>query len=288
VQRASHTGATGSVAGLPGVITAKTSTGFFMQDTDDCVDGDVATSEGIFVNGRTSNAVGTSVTVSGTVAEVRPGGVSDNLSTTQVNSPSVKKVAARQSLPSASQVGSGGRVPPASVIEDDATGNVETSGSFDPATDGIDFWESMEGMRATLVAPQVVGPTNQYGETPVVPNGSGLRTPRGGIVVSATDFNPERVILGTELGTGVNADTGDTFTGDVTGVLDYDFANFMLQPTSQPTVQSGGLAAESTTAQAPASSRRRRSTSRTSTRPTRSRSSTGWPGRSSATCARPT
>jgi hypothetical protein len=32
------------------------------------------------------------------------------------------------------------------VINDDGTGNVETSGVFDPATDGIDFYESLEGM----------------------------------------------------------------------------------------------------------------------------------------------
>ena len=43
-------------------------------------------------------------------------------------------------------IGPGGRVPPTSVIDDDATGDVETSGSFDPATDGIDFYESLEAM----------------------------------------------------------------------------------------------------------------------------------------------
>ena len=36
-------------------------------------------------------------------------------------------------------------MPPTTVIEDDATGDVETSGVFDPASDGIDFYESMEG-----------------------------------------------------------------------------------------------------------------------------------------------
>lgn len=49
------------------------------------------------------------------------------------------------SLPPTTVVGTGGRVPPSSVIEDDANGSVETSGVFDPANDGIDFWESLEG-----------------------------------------------------------------------------------------------------------------------------------------------
>jgi hypothetical protein len=36
-------------------------------------------------------------------------------------------------------------VPPNKVIEDDAVGSVETSGSFDVDTDGIDFYESLDG-----------------------------------------------------------------------------------------------------------------------------------------------
>ena len=50
-------------------------------------------------------------------------------------------------LPAATVIGTGGRVPPNTVIEDDATGNVEAPGVlFDPAEDGLDFYESMEGM----------------------------------------------------------------------------------------------------------------------------------------------
>ena len=32
------------------------------------------------------------------------------------------------------------------MIDDDATGDVETSGTFDATTDGIDFYESLEAM----------------------------------------------------------------------------------------------------------------------------------------------
>ncbi|NUR80240.1 MAG: nuclease, partial [Dermatophilaceae bacterium] len=70
VQRASHTGLTGSVSGLPGVVTATSTSGFWMQEVDSCVDSDPATSEGIYVAKSAGPAVGTSVTVSGTVAEV--------------------------------------------------------------------------------------------------------------------------------------------------------------------------------------------------------------------------
>ena len=95
-------------------------------------------------------------------------------------------------------IGTGGRVPPPQVIDDDATGDVETSGTFDAATDGIDFWESLEGMRLQLNDAVAVGPRAGFGEIPVVGDdgdNAGIRTARGGVVISATDFNPERILL---------------------------------------------------------------------------------------------
>jgi hypothetical protein len=87
------------------------------------------------------------------------------------------------------------------VIEDDAGGSVETSGVFDPANDGIDFYESLEGMLVQVNDAVAVGRTSDFTsnrEIPVVgDNGAnaGLRTPRGGVIVQADDFNPERIIL---------------------------------------------------------------------------------------------
>lgn len=250
VQGAGHLSSYSSVTGLPGVVTAKSTTGFWMQDP--CPDSNVATSEGILV--YTSSAptvvVGDSVTVSGTVAEFRPGGATgtSNLTTTEITAPSITKVASGVALPAATLVGSGGRVPPGSVIEDDATGNVETSGTFDPATDGIDFWESLEGMRVSIATPQVVGPTKTaYGETPVVPVGSGTRTTRGGIVMTATDPNPERVVLDSSLVAVPAANVGDSYAGTVTGVVDYGFGNFHLKATASPTLVPGAITPEVTT-----------------------------------------
>ena len=64
--------------------------------------------------------------------------------------------------------------------------------------------------------------------------GAGVRTPRGGIVVRANDFNPERVILDDVLAATPAVDTGDHFTTDIVGVLDYSFGNFKLLPTTAP------------------------------------------------------
>jgi predicted extracellular nuclease len=250
IQRASHTGQTGSVSNVPGIVTGKGTAGFFLQELDSCVDTDVATSEGIYVYTSSTPTVnvGDSVKVSGTVSEYRPGGTTTaNLTTTEITSPSITRLASGQPLPAATVVGVGGRVPPASVVDDDATGNVETSGTFDATTDGIDFWESMEGMRITIKNSQVVGPTNPvYGETAVVPGGSTTRTPRGGIILTGSDQNPERITVADLLAPSAVANVGDSM-GDVTGLVDYNFGSFMLEPTATPTVTSGGIAPESTT-----------------------------------------
>ena len=114
------------------------------------------------------------------------------------------------------------------MIEDDATGDVETSGTFDPASDGLDFWESLEGMRVQLNNAVAVGPTNSFGETRAVgddgANASG-RTPRGGLIVTANDFNPERVVLDDLLTPMPAMNVGDHYAGPLTGVLDYNFGN---------------------------------------------------------------
>ena len=59
-------------------------------------------------------------------------------------------------------------MPPGEVIEDDATGSVETSGVFDPATDGIDFYESLESMLVQVNNPVATGPRNDFGEISVI------------------------------------------------------------------------------------------------------------------------
>jgi uncharacterized protein len=249
IQGASHISASNGqpVSGVPGVVTARTTNGFWMQDPQP--DADPGTSEGLFVftSSAPAVAVADSVTVGGTVSEFRPGGTgTTNLTTTEITAPTISVVAHGVPLPAPTLVGSGGRVPPATVIEDDATGDVETSGVFDPAADGIDFWESVEGMRVELDNAAVVGPRNDFGEIPVVPAGSTTRTARGGIVLQATDPNPERVLLDDRLAATPTVNVGDTLPGATTGVLDYSFGNFKLLVTSTPPVSSGGIGPETT------------------------------------------
>jgi predicted extracellular nuclease len=235
------------VVDVPGVVTAVAANRFFLQDPQP--DADPATSEAlvVFTGSAPHVAVGDAVTVAGTVQEFRPGGAGGtNLTTTEITSPTVAVGSSGNPLPGAALVGPGGRVPPAAVIEDDANGSVETSGTFDAAADGIDFWESIEAMRVRIDDPQVVGPTNGLGETPVVPAGAGPRTSRGGIVVMPQDFNPERVVVDDALAAVPAADVGDSYAGAVTGVLDYAFGLFDLLPSASPQLRSGGLERETT------------------------------------------
>ena len=125
------------------------------------------------------------------VQEFRPGGVANgNLTTTELASPSVTVLSTGNPLPAPTVIGTGGRIPPDTIIEDDATGNVETSGVFDPDQDGLDFYESLEGMRVQLNNAVAVGPTaTGFGETPVIgDDGANAGRPhrRGGIMLRPT------------------------------------------------------------------------------------------------------
>lgn len=266
-----------AVINVPGIVTAKATNGFYLQDATG--DGDPATSDGIFVftSGAPTVSVGDSVTVNGTVSEFRPGGSggTNNLSTTEITTPTITPVSMGNPLPApvviSGQCGTTAncRTIPGPTIEDDAVGgNVENAGSvFDPATDALDFYESLEGMRVQVNDAVAVGPRNSFGESPVLPdNGAGVanRTARGGVYLTGmndmlTNANPQRVILDDELLKVINPggtppltpalNVGDTLPGATVGIVSYSFGNFMLEVTSIPAVQAGGLTPEVTAAQ---------------------------------------
>ena len=255
IQGASHTSpyAGQLVSAVPGVITAVRSSSIYVQDA--VGDGNDATSDAILVFGLNTStlAVGQAVLVSGRVVEFRPGGASStNLTTTEITSPTVTPAGPGAQI-DPTVVGLGGRVPPASVIDDDATGNVETSGTFDAATDGIDFYESMEAMLLQVDDPVVTGARNNFGEVWVLANDGAnafLRTSREGILVRATDFNPERIQLEDDIVPGATpaVNVGDHFTSSAVGVLEYNFGNFEVMLTSALTRVDEGLAREVTRA----------------------------------------
>jgi predicted extracellular nuclease len=256
IQGATHVSPfAGQAARTTGIVTALDSNGYYLQDPNP--DGDDATSEGIFVftSSAPHVAVGDGVDVSGSVSEFRPGSSSnDNLSVTEIIHPTSTVTSSGNPLPAPVVLGAGGRIPPSTIIENDSGANIETDGNlFDPAEDGIDFYESLEGMRVQMNDTLVVGPTKLFGtsskEIYVVGDGgagAGPRTARGGVVITPGDFNPERLVLANDLLPFLpDANVGDTFPGAIVGVLGYDFGNYRLLDTQAlPPLQSNGLPRE--------------------------------------------
>jgi hypothetical protein len=216
-------------AGLPvttlGIVTAVDTNGFWIQDPTG--DGDVRTSDAVLVFTGTAPTVraGDAVTVSGTVTEFGTG-----LTLTEITGPTITIMSRDNALPAATLIGVGGRTPPTEWIEDDGLT------SYDPATDGIDFWESLEGMRVTIDRPLVVSNTTSgsFRETDLVASlGQGATgvNDRGGITISpstnplAPDYNPEKIQLDTTR-VSLSGVTGGAYTiGDelasVTGIVNY-------------------------------------------------------------------
>ncbi len=236
------------VRNVQGIVTGVRSNGFYMQDPSP--DTDAETSEGIFVftSSAPAVAVGDLARVDGRISEFIPGGASSgNLPTTELSgSLTVGVLSHGNALPAPVHA-----APPTTVIEDDANGDVRNGQTFDPDQDGLDYWESLEGMRVQVDNPVAVGPQTSFGELPVVDDtpSAGPRTPRGGVLLTPTDGNPERVILDDQiLPTPPVANVGDHFDGPAVGVLDYNFGNFMLELT-QPLVRvDSGLQREITAA----------------------------------------
>ncbi|HMJ97021.1 MAG TPA: lamin tail domain-containing protein [Thermoleophilaceae bacterium] len=296
---------------VPGVVTARRFNGFYFQDAQP--DLDERTSEGVFVfTGATppaAAAVGAAVLVNGRVTEFRAGCTPSctapdfpagnfgaaafaNLSVTEIDRATVAPAGTGEIAPTV--VGEGGRVPPATVIDNDTpdpqaddpplvSGNVESKSSapldtagqdptFDPSEDGIDFYESLEGMLTQLNRAVVIAPTNTFSPGAASENSelavladngehAGLRTPRGGILVRSFDnelpheyrfgdFNPERIILNDPVArdsgeeAAPDAQVSDHFSGPIEAVVDYSFGNYKFLARRFPALEDGGLTPE--------------------------------------------
>lgn len=229
-----------------GIVAATDDYGYYLQDAHG--DGNAATSDAIYVyNGHAPDvAVGDAVSVAGTVAEYQadPAG----LSVTELDSAADTIMSHGNALPDAVVIGSGpGEIlPPTQVIDDDGLT------SYDPQHDGIDFYESLEGMRVTIDAPEVIQSTNTYGETYVVAsNGAGATgmSESGGLTLAADDANPEKMIV---TGDSVYSAFDGHYTmgdhlSDVTGVLNYQYDNYELLVTQDVSVTQPSTLARETT-----------------------------------------
>ncbi len=240
----------GETVTTTGIVTAVDSNGFYLQDA--IGDGDITTSDALFVFTGSSPgvSVGDEAMVEGTVSEFFPGRTdSRNLPLTQITDPTIDVTSSGNPLPAAEIIGAAGRTPPTESIDDDAFAG------FDPTTDGIDFFESLESMLVTGEDLVAVAGTNRFGEIfAAVDDATGATgiSERGTLNISPDDFNPEKIQIDEDSGVFSfdfpEVNVGD-FLGDVTGVISYSFGNFEILPTSDftDTIVPGGLEPETTT-----------------------------------------
>lgn len=216
-----YTGAT--VNEITGVVThLYNSANFVIQDITP--DEDNTTSEAIMVN-KASNRleVGDVVTVAGTVEEWYYEGYSDmkqnDLPITRIRATETKANGTHE-LPAPLVINKDINQPTEIIDNDGLT-------SFDPAEDGIDFYESVELMRVSVSNAKVVGP-QKYGEVIVVSGDSNTQfNDFGGINLSANDYNPERIVVDFDNESYI-AKAGDFYTGDIVGVFGFGFGNYKL------------------------------------------------------------
>ena len=229
-----------------GVVTAVDTDGFYLQHPGG--DGDPDTSDGIFVFTRKPPAVaqGDGLRVRGVVTEFQPGGAkTHNLTITQITRPRITRVSRRNRLPAPVVLGAGGRVPPDRIIDNDGLT------IFDPGEDGIDFYETLEGMRVTVRDAVAVSPTSRFGEIFVRARGTSLSGlgKRGTLTLRPDDFNPERIQIDDDSGLSPMATphvkVGDSL-GDVTGVMGYGFGNYEVRFTQAFTPLRSALEPETT------------------------------------------
>ena len=263
IQGAGHASAlAGQSVATEGVVTAVASNGFYIQAVTG--DGNAATSDGIFVftGSAPSVTVGHLVQVEGTVTEFTDAAAAPgSLSITEITSPVVTDLGVGPAIAATQIGGSAGLKPPIANLDDDGLA------TFDPVTDGLDFFESLEGMLVRVENPVAVSPTNSFGEIfTVVDNddnaANGLntnsQTARGGVAVTGGqfsfgntntvggDFNPERIQIDDGIaGPSPSVSVGATL-GNVTGVMSYGFGNYEVIATQAYTVTASTLASEVT------------------------------------------
>ncbi|UGQ47308.1 Ig-like domain-containing protein [Massilia endophytica] len=234
IQGAGHTSAyDGKLVNTRGVVTAVDTTGtkgFWIQDPEG--DGNAATSDALFVYSTRTVQVGDLVELQGVVDEYQGSDI-NNLTVTELTDVQELTVLSSGHTIAPTILGHGGRMVPTEVVDSD---HFQV---FNPDTDAIDFYESLEGMLVTAKDVQTLTTTYENATFAMTDSGayaSGTND-RGGITSSEGDRNPERFEIYSD--TGVNPDAlpvyvpGDKL-GDVTGMMHYYAGLWELVPTVTP------------------------------------------------------
>ncbi|KAK0213662.1 Endonuclease/exonuclease/phosphatase [Armillaria fumosa] len=242
-----------TVSGITGVVTAKTSSGFFLSGEPV---NDTRVSNGIYVFGSSAVKqvdVGDSVSLSGKVAEYRS--ESNYFYLTEIGSPSSIKVLSSNNDVNPVVIGVD-RIPPTQYLSSLDVGEdgwlsvpnnqslvSTTNSTLQPDVYGMDFWQSLDGQLVQINSPVAINFENSYGEFWVYGDWkvTGLNG-RGGLTITfgpdgIPDANPEVVIIGSPTdGTKNPTVAVGVKLSDIVGVVTYQFGFYYVLPLTAPTI----------------------------------------------------
>ena len=226
------------------VVTKTDKTGFYVQDK--VSDNNPRTSDAIYVastDPKNKVESGDLLKVQGTVKEgymeeysVRQGQTfkkpAGSLTVTQIINATITKLG-KADLPKALNI--------SEKMPKDIVDNTPTK--YNPETEALDYWESLEGMLVEVTKPKVTGP--QYkGDIYVLPGdykGQKLNN-IGGVNLRPGVQNTE--VLPVIVGNDFVAKAKDYFNDNISGVVTYRNKTYKIDPMTVPTLQDGGLKRE--------------------------------------------
>ena len=225
------------------VVVTKTDEGkgFYVQDK--VSDNNPRTSDAVYVASKETVASGDLLKVQGTVKEgymeeysVKQGQTfkkpAGSLTVTQIINATITKLG-KAELPKALNI--------SEKMPKDIVDNTPTK--YNPETEALDYWESLEGMLVEVTKPKVTGP--QYkGDIYVLPGdykGQKLNN-IGGVNLRPGVQNTE--VLPVTVGNKFVAKAKDYFNDNISGVVTYRNKTYKIDPNTVPTLQDGGLKRE--------------------------------------------
>ena len=227
------------------VVTKTDKTGFYVQDK--VSDNNPRTSDAVYVASNDKVESGDLLKVQGTVKEgymeeysVKPGQTfkkpAGSLTVTQIINATITKLG-KAELPKALNI--------SEKMPKDVVDNTPTK--YNPETEALDYWESLEGMLVEVTKPKVTGP--QYkGDIYVLPGdykGQKLNN-IGGVNLRPGVQNTE--VLPITVGNSFVAKAKDYFNENITGVVTYKNKTYKIDPIDpnalKGLLQDGGLKRE--------------------------------------------
>jgi predicted extracellular nuclease len=229
------------VKNISGIVTWKDKQGFYFQGSNP--DQTNCTSEAMYVFTKNYPDVipGDKVEVDGKVEEYYQEGQSDSLSMTEIVASSVKMISEGNQSPDPVLIDSNNRQIPDKEIEDDSFS------VFDPERDGIDYFESMEGMLVEIDNAVVVDAKNSYGEVVVIPESTvknNILSRQGALLTNTGDQNPERITLILPDGWNKTVNLGAKFISPVIGIVTYQYSKYEIQVINKPALENAKMQIE--------------------------------------------